>query len=112
MPLIGLVENMKQQMEPSGWIWDDYLKMQGLNDVTVRDNFRENAELSLKRRLVLRQFIIDEKLTVQAEDVDAKVEERLSQITSYRGTTVLPGIYSMTLEEGVFGSVAVIHEAQ
>ena len=52
--------------------------MLGLNDVTVRDNFRENAEVSLKRRLVLRQFIIDEKLTVEAEDVDAKIEERLA----------------------------------
>lgn len=74
----GLVDNMKQQMERSGWQWEDYLKMQGLNDVTVRDNFRENAEVSLKRRLVLRQFIIDEKLTVDAEDVDAKIEERLA----------------------------------
>jgi FKBP-type peptidyl-prolyl cis-trans isomerase (trigger factor) len=69
---------MKQQMERSGWIWEDYLKMQGLNDVTVRDNFRENAEKSLTRRLVLRQFIFDEKLTVDAEDVDAKIEERLA----------------------------------
>jgi trigger factor len=74
----GLVDNMKQQMERSGWQWEDYLKMQGLNDVTVRDNFRENAEVSLKRRLVLRQFIIDEKLTVEAEDVDVKIEERLA----------------------------------
>jgi trigger factor len=74
----GLVDNMKQQMERSGWIWEDYLKMQGLNDVTVRDNFRENAEKSLTRRLVLRQFIFDEKLTVDAEDVDAKIEERLA----------------------------------
>ena len=74
----GLVDNMKQQMERSGWIWEDYLKMQGLNDVTVRDGFRENAEKSLTRRLVLRQFIFDEKLTVDAEDVDAKIEERLA----------------------------------
>ncbi len=73
----GLVGNMKQQMERSGWIWGDYLKMQGLNDVTLRDNFRENAEKNLTRRLVLRQFIFDEKLTVDAEDVDAKIEERL-----------------------------------
>ena len=74
----SLVDNMKQQMERSGWQWEDYLKMQGLNDVTVRDNFRENAGESLVRRLVLRQFIVDEKLTVEAEDVDAKVEERLA----------------------------------
>jgi trigger factor len=73
----GMVDNMKMQMERSGWQWEDYLKIQGLNDVTVRDTFRENAEESLKRRLVLRQFIVDEKLTVEAEDVDAKIEERL-----------------------------------
>ncbi|MBE2225115.1 MAG: trigger factor [Anaerolineae bacterium] len=73
----SLVRNMKQQMERSGWLWDDYLKIQGLNEETVRDNFRKNAEESLKRRLVLRQFIISEKLSVKAEDVDAKIEERI-----------------------------------
>jgi trigger factor len=73
-----MVGNMKAQMERSGWQWADYLKIQGLNDETVRDNFRENAEERLKRRLVMRQFIVDEKLTVEAEDVDAKIEERLA----------------------------------
>lgn len=74
----GMVENMKTQMERSGWQWEDYLKMQGLNDVTIRDNFRENAEESLQRRLTLRQLIVDEKLAVEAADVDAKIEERLA----------------------------------
>ena len=74
----GMVENMKQQMERSGWLWADYLKMQGLNEETVRDNFREDAEDSLTRRLVLRQFIVDEKLVVEAEDIDAKMEQQLA----------------------------------
>lgn len=72
-----MVETMKVQMERSGWQWSDYLKIQGLNDETIRDNFRENAEERLERRLALRQFIVDEMLTVDAEDVDAKIEERL-----------------------------------
>ncbi len=73
----NMVDRMKQQIDRSGWLWDDYLKIQGLNEESVRDNFREDAEKALARRLVLRQFIIDEKLTVEAEDVDVRVEERL-----------------------------------
>jgi trigger factor len=73
-----MVASMKSQMERSGWLWDDYLKMQGFTDETIRDNFRENAQERLERQLVLRQFIVDEKLTVDAEDLDAKIEERLA----------------------------------
>jgi trigger factor len=73
-----MVDSMKTQMERSGWLWADYLKMQGLTDETIRDNFSENAEERLIRRLTMRQFIVDEKLTVQAEDIDAKIDERLA----------------------------------
>ena len=73
-----MVASMKTQMERSGWQWADYLKMQGLTDETIRDNFSKNAEERLLRRLTLRQFIVAEKLTVQAEDVDAKIDERLA----------------------------------
>jgi trigger factor len=73
-----MVASMKAQMERSGWLWDDYLKMQSLTDVTIRDNFRENAQERLERQLVLRQFVVDEKITVDAEDLDVKIEERLA----------------------------------
>ena len=73
-----MVASMKAQMERSGWLWDDYLKMQSLTDVTIRDNFRENAQERLERQLILRQFLMDEKITVNAEDLDAKIEERLA----------------------------------
>jgi len=76
-----MIEELKAQIQRSGWLWDDYLKIQSLTEETIRDNFTENAKERMRHRLVLRQFIINEKLTVQAEDIDAKVEERLATLS-------------------------------
>jgi trigger factor len=73
-----MLEELKAQIQRSGWLWDDYLKIQGLTEVTIRDNFAESAKERIQNRLVLRQFVFDEKLTVEAGDIDAKIEERLA----------------------------------
>lgn len=73
----GMVANFKQQAERSGWSWEDFLKLQGGNEDAIRQNFRETAVEQVNRSLVLRQLVIEEKISVEAEDVEAKVEERI-----------------------------------
>lgn len=73
----SMIENMKTQMERSGWQWEDYLKIQGFTAETIRDNFREEAQEHLERSRALREFVFAEMLTIEAEDIDAKMEERL-----------------------------------
>ena len=46
---------------------------------SLRDDFRENAERQLRRQLVLRQLILDEKLRIEAADVDSIIEERVAR---------------------------------
>ena len=42
-------------------------------------DFSENAERQLRRQLVLRQFILDEKLRIEAADVDRLIENRVAR---------------------------------
>ncbi|MBP6473422.1 MAG: hypothetical protein KA773_23475, partial [Chloroflexi bacterium] len=77
MELDSMVESLKSQIVRSGWEWNDYLQIQGQNEESMRSDFRGTAVERLQRQLVLRQFIFDEKLRVTAEDIDARVDERL-----------------------------------
>ena len=74
-----MVETYKNQVKRSGWEWDDFLRMQGQTEAALREEFRETAVERLERQLVLRQFILEEKLTVEAADIDAAIEERVSR---------------------------------
>jgi len=72
-----MVDSLKSQITRSGWEWEDYLRLQGMDEHAMRHEFEDTAVERLQRQLVLRQFIFDEKLTVKAEDIDERVEERL-----------------------------------
>ena len=75
----GMMDNFKNQVTRAGWSWEDFLQLQSAQEETLRENFRSGAEEQLKRQLVLRQFIFDEKLRVTEEDIDAVIAERTSQ---------------------------------
>jgi trigger factor len=76
----GMVESFKRQITQSGWEWDDFMRLQGDSTDSVRDGFRERAEESLRRRFALRQFILEESLTVDEEDVEAAIDERVKDM--------------------------------
>lgn len=75
----GMLENFKGQVTRAGWSWEDFLQLQSAQEEQLRENFREGAEEQLKRQLVLRQFIMDEKLRVSEEDVDTAIDKRVGQ---------------------------------
>ncbi|MFQ5401446.1 MAG: trigger factor [Anaerolineae bacterium] len=72
-----MLETFKGRVKNSGWEWEDYLKIQGEDELMLREEFRETAVKRLEQRLVLRQFILDEKLKVDAADLDAAIEARV-----------------------------------
>lgn len=72
-----MVANFKNQAKRSGWDWEDFLKLQGNSEDDIRENFRETAVERVQRQLILRQFVLDEKLSVTAEDIDSYVEDRV-----------------------------------
>lgn len=73
----GMIQNLKNQAERSGWKWEDFVTLQGNNEEAIRENMRDTAVEQVKRQLILRQLVISEKITVDAEDVDAKIDERV-----------------------------------
>ncbi len=75
----GMMDNFKGQVTRAGWSWEDFLQLQSAQEEQLRENFREGAEEQLKRQLVLRQFIMDEKLRVSEDDINAHIDERVSQ---------------------------------
>lgn len=74
-----MVDDFRSRLVRTGWQYQDYLQLQGLTEDALRDDFRENAETQLRRQLVLRQFILDEKLRVSVEDVDRQIEQRVAR---------------------------------
>ena len=73
----SMIETFKNQATRSGWAWEDFLRLQGSNEESIREGFRETAVERLERQLVLRQFVLSEKLTVSAEDIDDKISDRV-----------------------------------
>ncbi|MBK7895967.1 MAG: hypothetical protein IPJ90_14040 [Anaerolineaceae bacterium] len=77
----GMMDNFKNQVTRAGWSWEDFLQLQSVQEEKLRENFRVGAEEQLKRQLALRQFIFDEKLRVSEEDIDAVIDQRVSQFS-------------------------------
>ena len=74
-----MLESYQNQVKRSGWEWEEFLLMQGQDEEDVRADFQETAEKRLRRQLVLRQLILDEKIQVKAADIDALIEERIGR---------------------------------
>jgi trigger factor len=72
-------ETFKNQIARSGWDFDDYMKLQNLSEEALREDFRESSEDRLQRRLAMRQFVLDEKLRIETEDVEALIDERVER---------------------------------
>ncbi|MBX3061103.1 MAG: trigger factor [Anaerolineae bacterium] len=78
MEIDGRIQSFKNQVTRSGWQWDDYMKMNATSEQAMREDFREAAEEAVRHQLVLRQFVLNEKLKIKDEDVEAKIEERVA----------------------------------
>lgn len=79
MIIDDMVGDFQRQLQGMGWQMQDYLQLQGLTQDSIRDDFRQSAETRLRRQLALRQFVLDEKLRVEAADIDAIIDERVSR---------------------------------
>ncbi len=77
MEIDDMVASFKEQVKRSGWEWEDFIRLQNNSEEEIRNNFREGAVERLERQQILRQFVLNEKLTVSADDIDTAVEKRL-----------------------------------
>ena len=77
MEIDDTLENFKNQVSRSGWDFDDYMQLQGLSEETLREDFRESSEERLRRRLVMRQFVLDQKIRIESKEIEALIDERI-----------------------------------
>lgn len=73
------LERYKDRVTRSGWQWDDYIKFQSFSEESLREEWREDAIERVRRGLLLRQFIEEEKLSVSSSEIDSAVDERLGR---------------------------------
>ncbi len=123
MEVDAMLEEFKAQVTRSGWEFEDYLKMQNSTEDSLREDFRENGEVRLRRRLIFRQLILDEKLQVKAEDVDAIIEERVSRFADneelqemmrnfYRNESGFDSISGEVLSDKVYERIQAIYAGE
>ena len=116
--LDDMIEDFKTRLSRSGWEYKDYLNLQGMTEESLREDFRENAERQLRRQLVLRQFILDEKLRIEAADIDPVIEERLARFDNeavkdslrnyYRSGQGLEAISGAVLSNKVYDRIRAV----
>jgi trigger factor len=75
--LDNMLGSMKEQIERSGWQWADYLKLQGESEESLRQEWQDGAVRRIERGLVLRQFVMEEQLSVESVEIDSAVDQRL-----------------------------------
>lgn len=98
-----MMENFKNQVTRSDWDFEDYLKIQGSTEESLREDFKDSAEERLIRRLVLRQFMLSEKLQVEIDDVSALIDERVGK---YENDELRDQMRSFYLEGAGFDMVS------
>ena len=114
----SMLEDFKGRLTRSGWKYEDYLNLQGMTEDNLRADFSENAEDQLRHQLALRQFILDEKLRVEAADIDELIEERTARFDNaglrdsmrnyYRSGQGFELISSEVLSNKAYGRVRAI----
>lgn len=89
--LDNMIQTIKNEAQRAGWEWDDYVRLQNRSEAAIREMYRFPAEERLKRSLIVRQFLQNEKITLQPEDIAAAIDK---QISGYSDQTMRDGIRS------------------
>ncbi len=73
----SMIEDFNQELSRQRLNVDEYLKLQNLTMEAMREDFREEATLRIKRALTLGEVVSAEKLHVHDEDIDAQIESMI-----------------------------------
>ena len=75
----GQIQQMAAQIQQYGISFTQYLKMMGKTVEDVKNDYRENAEKSVKLRLTLNKIAEVENLEATDEDVEAQYHDLATQ---------------------------------
>ena len=69
------IKDIEGRLQYQGMQLDKYLQMMGKTEEDFRKEYEEQAEKTVKTRLVLQQVCVDAKIEIADADIDAKLEE-------------------------------------
>ncbi len=76
LELDNMVNDLKNRVTRSGWQWEDYLKLQGQTEASLRETWHSGATEQVRCSLILRHFVQQEKLRIKAQEIDDIFESR------------------------------------
>ncbi|MBO8137237.1 MAG: trigger factor [Desulfotomaculum sp.] len=97
-----MIQNMESRLRTQGLSLEQYLQYTNSSVEELREKMRDDAEIEVRRELVLEQIAKEEGLTVSEEEVDAEIEMVAPQFNQD------PKQFKFTLES--MGNLDVIKE--
>ena len=79
MEIDNMIRDMETRLSYQGLNLNQYLQMMGRTEENIREDFKEQAEKSIKSRLVLEAIIKAEKIETTPEEVTEKVKDMAKQ---------------------------------
>ncbi len=75
----NMIKDMETRLSYQGLKLNQYLQMMGKTETDIRENFKEQAEKSIKSRLILEAIVKAEKFNVSPEELENKIKEMAKQ---------------------------------
>lgn len=75
------IEEVKEQAKRTNLDWEKYVKDIYETEAALRDNLKDDSVQRLERRLILQQFIQEERLRVTKAEIEARARKRLQGTT-------------------------------
>ena len=75
----NMMKDMETRLSYQGLTLNQYFQMMNRTEAEVRESFKDQAEKSIKSRLVLEAIVKAENFEVTSEEVGEKIKEMASQ---------------------------------
>ena len=79
MEIDNMIRDMENRLSYQGLELNQYLQMMGRTEESIRGDFKEQAEKSIKSRLVLEAIVKAEKIEVTPDEITEKIKEMANQ---------------------------------
>lgn len=73
-----MLQDLDRSMREQGITLEDYIKMSGVSVDSIRDQYRESAEKSVRRMLVITEVGRAEQIRILAEDIEKRIDEMVA----------------------------------
>ena len=79
MEIDAMIRDLETRLSYQGLNLHQYVQMMGTSEENIRNNYKEQAEKSVKSRLVLEAVVKAEKIEVTPEEITDKIKEMAKQ---------------------------------